>query len=60
LITWQWAPDRGSARQVGKLLSLMCPGRTFVRATPFRLALHQGKQKGRRSAGLLHGGIPDV
>jgi hypothetical protein len=30
LITWQWAPDRGSARQVGKLLSLVCPGRTFV------------------------------
>jgi hypothetical protein len=22
LITWQWAPDRGSTRQVGKLLSL--------------------------------------
>jgi hypothetical protein len=35
LITWQWAPDRGSARQVGKLLSLMCPGRTFARTTAF-------------------------
>ena len=30
LITWQWAPDRRPAYQVGQLLSLMRPGSTFA------------------------------
>lgn len=31
LITWQWAPDRRPARQVGQLLSPTRPGGTFIR-----------------------------
>jgi len=41
LITWQWAPDRRPARQVGKLLSLTC--RAALSRQPY---LHKATRAG--------------